>query len=151
MTDTSETDETKDWNTRIIEEFRANDGKVGGPFEGASLLLLTTAGARSGKPRISPLMYLADGDRVLVFGSYAGGPRHPAWYHNLRANPRATVEIGTRSYEVTADEVSGAERDELYARQVAVAPGFGEYQAKTDRIIPVVALRPVGGASFDLG
>ncbi|GAA2758797.1 nitroreductase family deazaflavin-dependent oxidoreductase [Actinopolymorpha rutila] len=150
MSDTSDTGATKNWNERIIEEFRANDGKVGGPFEGATLLLLTTTGAKSGKSHISPLMYLADGDRVLIFGSFAGGPKHPAWFHNLRANPRAKVEIGARTYEVTAEEVTGAERDELYARQVAVVPGFGEYQAKTDRTIPVVALRPAG-ASFDLG
>ncbi|MET9019721.1 nitroreductase family deazaflavin-dependent oxidoreductase [Actinopolymorpha sp. NPDC004070] len=147
----SDIDELKSWNERIIEEFRANDGKVGGPFEGGTLLLLTTLGAKSGKSYVSPLMYLADGDRVLIFGSYAGGPRHPAWYHNLRANPRASVEIGTGTYDVTAEEITGAERDELYARQVAVAPGFGEYEKKTDRTIPVVALRPVGGASFDLG
>ncbi|MEQ7123415.1 nitroreductase family deazaflavin-dependent oxidoreductase [Actinopolymorpha sp. B11F2] len=129
-----------DWNRQVIEEFRANDGKVGGYFAGSTLLLLTTTGAKSGRRRTSPLAALRDGDRLLVFGSNAGGPRHPAWYHNVLANPEVTVEFGTETYAATAVDIQGEEHDELYARQVKVAPVFGEYQEKTTRVIPVVAL-----------
>ncbi|MBI3687514.1 MAG: nitroreductase family deazaflavin-dependent oxidoreductase [Actinobacteria bacterium] len=130
----------EDWNRAIIEEFRAADGRVGGQFEGAPMLLLTTTGARSGQQRTTPLMYLPDDERLIVFASYAGAPKHPAWYHNLVANPRVTVEVGTETAAMTATIVAGAERNELYARQVSHYPGFGEYQEKTDRLIPVVAL-----------
>jgi deazaflavin-dependent oxidoreductase (nitroreductase family) len=132
--------DVNDWNSGIIEEFRANGGKVGGPFEGAPLLLLTTTGAKSGKKHTTPVMYLEDGDRVLVFASKAGAPSNPAWYHNLRANPEATVEVGTDTYRVAAEVLEGEERDRLYAKQAAAYPGFAEYQEKTDRVIPVVAL-----------
>jgi len=129
-----------DWNRTIIDEFRANDGKVGGNFEGAPLLILETTGAKSGRAHQSPMMYLADGDRLLVFASKGGSPPHPDWYHNLVANPSATVEVGTDTFDVDAHVTTGAERDELYARQAALYPGFAEYEAKTDRVIPVVAL-----------
>ncbi|AQZ68776.1 AclJ [[Actinomadura] parvosata subsp. kistnae] len=129
-----------DFNQQIIDEFRANEGRVGGMFEGAPLVLLTTTGAKSGKPVTTPVMYLADGDRYIVIASNAGADNHPAWYHNLRANPEATAEIGTETFQVKAEFVEGEERDQLYARMVAQAPGFAEYEAKTTRRIPVVAL-----------
>ena len=129
-----------DFNTQIIQEFRANDGKVGGGFEGAPLLLLHTTGAKSGQSRVAPVAYLADGDRWLVFASKAGAPTNPDWYHNLLANPEASIEIGTDNIAVVATELEGEERDRLFAKQVDVMPGFGEYQAKAGRVIPVVAL-----------
>ena len=128
------------YNDAIIAEFRANGGKVGGNFEGAPLLLLTSTGAKSGQQHTSPMMYQADGDRWLVFASYAGAPKHPAWYHNLVAHPDAVIEVGTETVEVTAVVTEGAERDRLFAEQVRRYPGFGEYQDKTSRVIPVVAL-----------
>jgi deazaflavin-dependent oxidoreductase (nitroreductase family) len=130
-----------EFNDQIIAEFRANEGKVGGMFEGANLVLLTTTGAKSGNRTTSPVMYFEDGDRYIVIASYAGADRNPAWYHNLRANPEVTAEIGTETFEVEAEVVEGEERDKLYARMVEIAPGFAEYQAKTTRRIPVVALR----------
>ena len=129
-----------DFNAQIIQEFRANGGKVGGPFEGAPLLLLHSTGARSGQERVNPVMYLADGPRMYVFASKAGAPDNPDWYHNLRAHPDATVEVGEDTFGVRATEVTGPERDEIYARQAALNPGFAEYEAKTSRVIPVVAL-----------
>lgn len=133
-----------DWNRQIIEEFRANGGKVGGQFEGAPLLLLTSTGAKSGRSHTTPTMYLRDGDRLVVFASKAGAPTNPAWYHNLLAHPRARVEVGTETLEVDAEVVTGEERDKLYATQAERYPGFAEYQEKTARVIPVVALTPVG-------
>jgi deazaflavin-dependent oxidoreductase (nitroreductase family) len=130
------------WNQKIIEEFRANGGKVGGPFEGAHLVLLTTTGARTGKRHTTPLVTMPDGDRIIVIASAAGAPAHPAWYHNILANPEVTVEDGTRTYQATATPAQGQERDRLYARMVEIAPGFAEYQAKTSRVIPVVVLQP---------
>jgi deazaflavin-dependent oxidoreductase (nitroreductase family) len=132
--------EVNDWNTKIIEEFRSNEGKVGGPFEGAPLLLLTSTGARSGKERVNPMMYREDGGRLYVFASKAGAPTNPDWYHNLKAHPAASVEVGAERYGVTASEVTGPERDRIYAEQAAEYPGFAEYQEQTDRVIPVVAL-----------
>lgn len=129
-----------DFNSEIIAEFRAHDGRVGGQFEGAPLLLLHTTGARSGQERVNPVMYLPDGDRLLVFASKAGADDHPAWYHNLLAHPQVTVEVGTETYSATATPLEGAERDEKYAEQARRYPGFAEYEAKTDRVIPVVAL-----------
>ncbi|MDR8410021.1 nitroreductase family deazaflavin-dependent oxidoreductase [Nonomuraea sp. 3-1Str] len=129
-----------DFNQQVIEEFRANGGKVGGMFEGGNLVLLTTTGRKSGKQVTSPVMYLKDGERIVVVASYAGADHHPAWYLNLEANPSVTVEIGTETYQARAEIVEGDERDRLYARMVEVAPGFAEYQAKTERRIPVVAL-----------
>jgi len=132
-----------DWNTKIIEEFRANAGLVGGQFEGAPVLLLTTTGRRSGTPRTSPMMYLDDGaGRWLVFASKAGAPTNPDWYLNLEAHPAVTVEIGVRTVEATAVVLEGEERDRWFAEQARRYPGFAEYQAKTERIIPVVALVP---------
>lgn len=129
-----------DFNSSIIEEFRASGGRVGGPFDGAPLLLLHTTGARTGAARVNPVMYLADGDRLYVFASKGGAPDNPDWYHNLLAHPRATVEVGEERYEVDATMLTGAERGEIYQRQASAYPGFAEYQAKTSRIIPVVAL-----------
>ena len=129
-----------DWNTKIIEEFRGNDGNVGGQFEGAPILLLHKTGAKTNQTRVNPMMYLAEGDQVFVFASKAGAPTNPDWYHNLVANPAALVEVGTDRFAVTARVLSGAERDELYERQSALYPGFAEYQAKTSRTIPVIAL-----------
>lgn len=129
-----------DYNAQIIAEFRANHGRVGGNFEGAPLLLLHTTGAKSGQERISPMMYLRDGERWLVFASKAGAPTNPDWYHNLTANPDATIEVGDETIEVRAEELPRAERDEKYAEQAALYPGFADYERKTDRVIPVMAL-----------
>lgn len=129
-----------DWNRQIIEEFHANAGKVGGPFKGASLLLLTTTGAKSGQRRTTPLVYLPDGKRMIIFASKAGAPTNPDWYHNLIAHPEVSVEVGTETFEATATVITGEERDQLYAIQAERSPNFGEYQAKTDRKIPVIAL-----------
>lgn len=132
-----------DWNTTIIEEFRANGGKVGGQFEGAPLLLLHTTGARSGVERVNPMMFLdLDGHRY-VFASKAGADTDPDWFRNLRRHPRVTVEAGTETYEADAVALEGADRDRVYAEQARRYPGFAEYQAKTTRVIPVVELRPV--------
>nr|WSX24021.1 nitroreductase/quinone reductase family protein [Streptomyces tubercidicus] len=133
-----------DFNRQVIEEFRANGGCVGGPFEGGRLLLLTTTGARSGAPHTTPLGYLPDGDgRVLVIASAGGAPKHPAWYHNLVAHPRVTVEAGVFAYEAQAVVLEGAERDRAFARAVDSDPGWSEYQEKTDRVLPVVALAEI--------
>ncbi|WP_405424702.1 nitroreductase/quinone reductase family protein [Streptomyces erythrochromogenes] len=129
------------FNQNVIEEFRANAGKVGGPFEGAELLLLTTTGARSGKPHTVPLGFLRDGGTPLVVASAAGADRHPAWYHNLLARPLVQVETGTEEYEAVAVPAAGARRDELFAQVVRAEPGYGEYQERTARVIPVVALQ----------
>ena len=129
-----------DYNAAIIEEFRANHGKVGGNFEGAPLLLLHSTGAKSGKERVSPVMYLRDGDRYLVFASKGGAPDNPDWYHNVKANPDATIEVGDDTLDVRAEELPRAERDVKYAEQAALFPGFADYEKKTDRVIPVVAL-----------
>jgi len=133
-----------DFNSGIIEEFRANGGKVGGSFEGAPLLLLTSTGARSGAIRVNPMMYLADGARLYVFATKAGAPTNPDWYHNLLAHPQVTVEVGEERFDVTASVLTGAERDEIYQRQAALFPGFAEYQANTTRTIPVIALDRTG-------
>ncbi|MCV7168761.1 nitroreductase family deazaflavin-dependent oxidoreductase [Mycobacterium manitobense] len=129
-----------DFNKAIVEEFRANGGKVGGPFEGGTLLLLHTTGAKSGKPRLSPLAYLTVDGRMLIVGSYAGAPKDPAWVHNLRAHPRAHIEVGTESYDVDVRELPADERDATYPKIVELAPVFAEYQAKTDRAIPLFEL-----------
>jgi deazaflavin-dependent oxidoreductase (nitroreductase family) len=129
-----------DWNHQTIEAFRANEGKVGGMWEGRPLLLLTTTGAKSGQRRTNPVMYLRDGDRLLLFASKGGAPSSPDWYHNLVVHPEVTVEVGNETYEATATVISGQERDRLYAKQAQLYPQFGEYQAKTTRQIPVIAL-----------
>lgn len=132
--------ETNNWNDQVIHEFRTHGGKVSGPFEGATLLLLTTTGAKSGQQRTSPLMYLPDGNRFIIFASKAGAPTNPDWFHNLTTNPEATIEVGTENFPVTSTVLTGEERDQLYAKQANAFPGFAEYEAKTTRKIPVVAL-----------
>jgi len=136
--------EMQSFNSKIIEEFRANGGKVGGQFEGAPMLLLTTTGAKSGKPFTTPLVHTTDGDRIVVIASKAGAPTHPDWYHNLVKNPTVTVELGTETFDARASVVEGAERDRLYDAQATLMPGFREYQENTDRVIPVVVLERAG-------
>ena len=131
---------TNDWNAQIIEEFRTHDGLVGGPFEGAPVLLLHTTGAKSQKVRVNPMMYLNLEGRVYVFASKAGADSHPDWYHNLRANPRVTVEMGTETFPATAVVLPAGERERVYAIQAELFPNFAEYQKKTTRVIPVVEL-----------
>lgn len=127
-------------NRKVIEEFRTNGGKAGGMFEGAPLILVRHVGARSGKEYVSPLVYLAVDRRIFIFASKGGADENPAWYHNLIANPKTTVELGTETFDVVAKEITGAERDEIYAKQVEAAPQFGDYQSKTTRLIPVIEL-----------
>ena len=134
----------KAFNEALIQEFRANGGKVGGRFEGRPVMILTTTGRKSGRKITSPLVYLQDGERRLIFASKAGAPANPDWYENLVANPTVTVEVGTETYEAEAVVITGEERDRLYAKQVEAAPIFGEYQQKTSRIIPVVSLERKG-------
>ncbi len=131
-----------DFNARNIEEFRANHGKLGGNFEGAPVLLLHSIGAKSGEERVNPMMYLADGERYLVFASAAGADRDPAWYWNLIAHPDASIEVGDQELDVRAVELTGAERDVKYAEQAKRYPGFADYQRKTSRAIPVISLIP---------
>ena len=132
-----------DFNSRIIAEFRANAGKVGPPFEGATLLLLTTTGAKSGQPRLAPLVYLEVDDMMVIVGSKAGSDTNPDWVHNLRANARAHIEVGTDAYDVVARELPLGERNDVYPKIVAVAPGFGDYQERTSRVIPLFELKRI--------
>jgi deazaflavin-dependent oxidoreductase (nitroreductase family) len=132
-----------DWNQQIIEQFRASGGKVGGPFEGMPVLLLHHRGAKSGIERVNPLAYQQVGDDVAVFGSKGGAPTNPDWYHNLLANPRASVEVGTESFEVQAREAVGEERERIWSRQKELVPGFATYEHKTTRRIPVMVLERV--------
>jgi deazaflavin-dependent oxidoreductase (nitroreductase family) len=129
-----------DWNHGIIEEFRANGGKVGGYFAGATILLLHTTGAKSGLERVSPVMYVMDGDRYAVIASKGGADTHPDWYYNLRAHPEATVEVGTEQFPVIAALVSEPERTRLYEKMETMRRSFTEYKTKTSRIIPVFTL-----------
>jgi deazaflavin-dependent oxidoreductase (nitroreductase family) len=133
-------DDINDFNRQIIEEFRANSGKVGGPFEGAQLLLLHTTGAKTGKERIAPLAYRQVGADLAVFGSKAGADDNPDWYHNVLANPTVGVEVGTERFDAVARIAEGAERDRIWEEQKADVPNFAEYEQQTDRIIPVVVL-----------
>jgi deazaflavin-dependent oxidoreductase (nitroreductase family) len=133
-----------DWNGQIINEFRANGGKVGGHFAGAPLLLLHHIGARTGKERVNPVMYQAVGGAYAVFASKAGAPTNPDWYHNLVANPEVTVEVGTETKSVRARVATGEERDTIWAIQKQRYPGFADYEARTTRRIPVVILEPAG-------
>jgi deazaflavin-dependent oxidoreductase (nitroreductase family) len=136
--------DVQDWNSKIIEEFRANEGKVGGQFAGAPILLLHTTGAKTGRERVNPMMYLdLDGHRY-VFASKAGADTNPDWYWNLVAHTDVTVEVGTDTYEVSARPVTGGDRDRVYAEQARRYPGFAEYEQKTSRVIPVVELIPKG-------
>ena len=134
--------DVNDWNRQIIEEFRANSGKVGGQFEGAPLLLLHSTGAKSGQARVNPVMYQADGDNYVVFASKAGAPTSPDWYHNLVANSRASVEVGDQTVNVVAKVVEGDTRERLWSLQKELYPGFADYESKTSRQIPVVVLEP---------
>ncbi len=127
-------------NRQIIEEFRAHAGKVGGRAEGVTLLLLTTTGARSGQRHTSPLGYMPDGDRLIIFATHGGLPTNPNWFYNLVAHPEATVEVGTETFDVTGEVITGEERDQLYARYVERAPVLAEYQASTTRLFPAIAL-----------
>jgi deazaflavin-dependent oxidoreductase (nitroreductase family) len=133
-----------DWNTKIIEEFRANGGKVGGPFEGGQLLLLHTTGARSGREHVSPMMYREVDGGYAVFASKAGAPTNPDWFHNLVANPAVRAEIGTKTVDMTARVADGAEREVIWTAQKTDFPGFADYEAKTTRQIPVVILEAAG-------
>jgi deazaflavin-dependent oxidoreductase (nitroreductase family) len=145
--DELETAMPDDLNARTIAEFRANHGNVGGAFAGAPLLLLHTVGARSGMPRVNPMMYLPDEGRYLVFASKAGSDRHPDWYYNLLAQPEVRIEVGDEILTVRAVELHGAERDAHFAEQARRYPGFAAYQRRTDRVIPVIALTPVEGTA----
>lgn len=129
-----------DYNAKIIEEFRANEGHVGGRWEGRDLLLLTTRGRRSGREYTTPIVYTRDGERLLVYASQGGSPDHPDWYLNLVANPDVVVEVGSERYDALATPLEGSERDREYAAQAERSPQFATYQEKTDRTIPVVAL-----------
>ena len=128
------------WNQSIIDEFRANDGKVGGRFEGRTLLILHTIGAKSGKERINPVAYIKDGDRLVIVASKAGAPTHPDWYHNLVANPTVAVEVGAEHYQAQAAVAPEPERTRLFTKMVESSSGFAEYQEKTTRVIPVITL-----------
>lgn len=130
-----------EFNEKIIAEFRANAGVVGGSFKGAPMVLLTSTGAKSGKPHTTPLVPFIDGDDVYVIASMGGAPKHPAWYFNVQANPQVTVERGTEKFEATAEVLQGAERNDIFAKQSALMPAFAEYQSKVTRIIPVIRLR----------
>jgi deazaflavin-dependent oxidoreductase (nitroreductase family) len=132
--------DANDFNTQIINEFRANGGETSGVFKGRNLLLLTTTGAKSGQSRTTPVVYSKDGDRLVIIASMGGAPKHPAWFLNLSANPEVTLEVGTEKFKARASVVEGAERDRLYAQQAAEMPAFSDYEKKTTRRIPVVVL-----------
>lgn len=132
--------DTNDWNKQVIDEFRANDGKVGGHFANMDLLLLHTTGAKSGLTRINPVACMADGDRIIIIASKGGAPTHPDWYYNLVANPEAAVEIGTEQFPAVAAVAEEPERTRLYDKMAALYPFFAEYREKTSRTIPVVIL-----------
>ncbi|MDT5219398.1 MAG: hypothetical protein QOF15_1503 [Mycobacterium sp.] len=129
------------FNQAIADEFRANGGKVGGQFANADILLLNTTGAKSGQPRLSPLAYFRIDGKLIIIGSFAGADVNPAWVHNLRANPRARIEVGAETYDVTARELTPRERDDNFAKISAASPGFADYQAKTSRVIPLFELQ----------
>jgi len=132
-----------DYNKQVIEEFRTNEGKVGGPLASTDVLLLTTTGAKSGKRTTAPLGYFVDGDRLLVVASVMGAPKHPDWYLNLVANPDVTIEVGTETIQATAVPLPQPERDEKFAEMAAEAPFLADHQQKTSRVIPVVALERI--------
>ncbi len=134
--------DTTDFNRQVINEFRENEGKVGGMFEGMPLLLLHHVGAKSGAARIAPLVYLPDGEDYVIFASKGGAPENPAWFHNLKAHPQTTIEVGAETLSVNAHEATGEDRERLYTAQVAAQPQFAEYESKTTRKIPVVVLTP---------
>jgi deazaflavin-dependent oxidoreductase (nitroreductase family) len=131
-----------DFNAKVIDEFRANGGRVGGSFESMPILLLHHTGAKSGVQRINPLAYHEDGERYVIFASKGGAPANPAWYHNLKAHPDTTIEVGTQTLPVRASEATDGERDRLFNEQAERLPQFGEYAEKTSRTIPVIVLTP---------
>jgi deazaflavin-dependent oxidoreductase (nitroreductase family) len=131
-----------DFNDQIIEEFRANQGRVGGRFEGNPLLLLHHTGAKSGKSLVNPLAYLSDGGRYVVFASKGGAPTNPDWYHNLKAHPNTTIEVGTDTIDVVASEATGEERERLFRIEAERVPQFAEYQKQIERLIPLMVLTP---------
>jgi deazaflavin-dependent oxidoreductase (nitroreductase family) len=131
-----------DFNAQIINEFRANEGRVGGMFENMPLVLLHHTGAKSGTAYTNPLAYLRDGDRYVIFASKAGAPENPGWYYNLKAHPATTIEVGTDTVDVRAGEAETEERERLFATQAERSPTFAEYQAKAGRVIPVMVLTP---------
>jgi deazaflavin-dependent oxidoreductase (nitroreductase family) len=132
-----------DWNKKIIEEFRANGGKVGGNFAGRPLLLLHTKGAKSGQERVNPVAYTTDDERLVVIASKGGAPTNPDWYYNIIANPLVTVEVGTEQFQAEAKVPREPERRRLYDKMVTVMPGFADYERKTTRLIPVIVLERV--------
>jgi deazaflavin-dependent oxidoreductase (nitroreductase family) len=129
-----------DWNQTVIDEYRATGGKLTGDFEGVPMLILHTTGAKTGEPRVIPLMYRKEGDDLVIFASKAGAPTNPDWFHNLRAHPDVSVEVGAETRPVVAREAQGEERDRIWEAHKKEFPGFAEYEAKTDRVIPVVVL-----------
>ncbi len=129
-----------DWNAKVIKEFRENDGVVGGPFEGMTLLLLHTTGAKTGKQRVNPVATMKNSGGYVIIASKGGAPSHPAWYHNLVANPQVTVEVGTETFEGWADVTEEPERTALYSKMAEMYPGFKEYEQKTERVIPVIRI-----------
>jgi deazaflavin-dependent oxidoreductase (nitroreductase family) len=132
-----------DWNQQIIDEFRANEGRVGGMFEGAPMILIHHVGAKTGTERVSPLVYFAEDDgRMVIVASKGGAPDNPAWYHNLKANPKIDVEVGARTFPVLVEEIAGEERDQVWQRVITERSGFADYQQKTSRTIPVLRLTP---------
>ena len=135
--------DVNNWNKKVIEEFRANEGRVGGNFEGKTLILLHTKGAKSQQERINPVACIKDGDRLAVIASKAGAPTHPDWYFNIVANPQVTVEVGTENFQALASVAEEPERTRLYNQMVEVMPGFDDYRRKTTRVIPVIVLTPV--------
>jgi deazaflavin-dependent oxidoreductase (nitroreductase family) len=140
MTPVPDAETLKTFNNNVADEFRANGGKVGGQFAGHDLLLLTTIGAKSGQPRLSPLACLTVDGKLLIIAGYGGADINPAWVHNLRANPAAHIELGTESFDVVARELPSAERDEIIPKITELAPVFAEYQANTSRVIPIFQL-----------
>jgi deazaflavin-dependent oxidoreductase (nitroreductase family) len=131
-----------DFNQANIREFRANGGKVGGPFEGKTLLLLHATGAKTGEEHVTPVAYIRDGRRYVIIASKAGAPTNPAWYYNLLAHPQVTIEVGTDTLRAQVSVAPEPERTRLYARMTEYMPGFAEYQKKTTRVIPVILLEP---------
>jgi len=132
--------DVNEFNRKLIEEFRANDGATSGPFAQAPLLLMTTTGARSGKERIIPIVYTRDGDRLVIAASKGGAPTNPDWFHNVTAQPDVTVEVPGEMFAAHASVAEGAERDRLFAAHADAMPGFAEYATKTDRVIPIIVL-----------
>jgi deazaflavin-dependent oxidoreductase (nitroreductase family) len=147
MAETEQNEKTTDYNEfnrQLIEEFRANGGKVSGMFAGAPLLLLTTTGAKSGQPRVAPLAYTTDSGRLVVIASKGGAPTHPDWFHNMRSNPEVTVEVGTETFPARATIPTGAERQRLFDQMAAQMPNFAEYQRNTTRKLPVIVIERAG-------